>query len=144
MYNENILLASLRQARAYILVKWNKESKSIWEKSVSCSSKKSPYKAKNTYNCTTLKKCHHTLAASLPCKLGEKPSRRIKTKITGSPFLAGHCAEPHAAQKLLNSMSNAAINMKIKDIDFSDALMVKNNLLKDYCRTCKLTFPQLQ
>lgn len=32
VYNENIFLASLRQARAYALVKWNKGGKKIWEK----------------------------------------------------------------------------------------------------------------
>jgi len=31
VYNENILLASLRQARAYALVKWNTGGKNIWE-----------------------------------------------------------------------------------------------------------------
>lgn len=30
--HENILMASLRQARAYRRVKWNKEGVSIWEK----------------------------------------------------------------------------------------------------------------
>lgn len=32
VYNENIFLASLRQARAYALVKYNKGGKGIWEK----------------------------------------------------------------------------------------------------------------
>lgn len=32
VYNENIFLASLRQARAYALVKWNKGKTNIWEK----------------------------------------------------------------------------------------------------------------
>lgn len=111
---------------------------------VSCASNKSPFMVADDHNSTTLKKCHPTLDASLPCKLGEKPSKRLMPKIKGVPYPAGHCAEPHAAQKLLNKMSNAAKEIEIRDIDFSEALTVKNKLPMDYCRTCKLTFPQLR
>lgn len=117
--------------------------------SVACASDVPPYISESGHNCTTLKMCHPTLGAALPCRLGEKPRLTEDEKngmvhISGNSYPAGHCAEPHAAQKLLNSVDKAGGGIAIENISFGDALHVDNGQPEKYCRTCQLTFPQLR
>lgn len=111
---------------------------------VSCSSNKSYFYAVHAHNCTTLKSCHPNLAKVLPGKLGEKPHKATLPTITGYAYPIGHCAEPHAAQKLLNAGSKVGKNIQVPDIIFSLAIDIKNGLPKEYCRTCKISFKQLR
>lgn len=108
---------------------------------VACSSTVAPFIGVRGRNCSNLRNPHPTLSASYPS------NRREPNMPTypGEPHYAeGHCAEPHAAQKLLNSMDSAGSGIGIANIHFGKAFSVKNNTLKPACATCKQTFPQLR
>lgn len=108
---------------------------------VACSSLKAPYHAERNRNCSDLRNPHPTLFASYP-------SQRNKKNMPSYPYephyQEGHCAEPHAAHKLLKVMDKYNRSIGISDISFGKAFSVKDNLEKPYCATCKQTFSQLR
>lgn len=72
--------------------------------------------------------------------IGERPQNRIPG---GEYFKAGQCAEPHAANRLLNDSANRNNLLTIGNLVFSKAYKVKNGMVRPYCETCRLVFPQL-
>lgn len=108
---------------------------------VACSSKQSPYIGERGRNCSDLIKPHPTLKAYYPSIRHE---RNMPTYPGEPHYSEGHCAEPHAAHKLLNEMENAGLPIQIADIHFGKAYSVKNSTVKPPCATCKQTFPQLR
>jgi len=108
---------------------------------VACSSTVSPYYRVRGRNASTLKNPHPTLYATYPSvKKDVNPPA-----FPGEPhYQEGHCAEPHAAHKLLNRMDRRRIRMNINEIMFGKAYHVCNSVEIAYCATCKLTFPQLR
>lgn len=107
---------------------------------VACASKVSPYLCARGRNCSNLIHPHPILLASYP---SVKRDPQTPAYPLEPHFAEGHCAEPHAANKLLNKMAKKRF-INISDILFGKAFSVKNSLEKPYCATCKQTFPQLR
>lgn len=114
---------------------------------VACCSTKKPYVLKTGRNNSTLRNCHPKLTAAYSCyntRVGKKPPHAMRLYPMEPHFEAGHCAEPHAAHALLNTMDKLRVVLSITMIDFSHAINCKNNTVHDYCGTCKLVFPKLR
>lgn len=108
-----------------------------------CTSDLYPYFVCKGRNNNDLKNPHPTLAAAYPPQGGNrKPIKKPIPRINYYPV--GHCAEPHAAHKLLQKMDSGGQPIAIRDIRFSFAFSVKNQSVVPYCGTCRLTFPQLK
>lgn len=110
---------------------------------VSCASQKPPFISENGRNCSYMRNIHPTLLRAHQIKgiqIGSKPPRVIKG---AEYFVAGQCAEPHAAHRLLNQMDKVGRMIGVNDILFSLAYKVKNSTVRAYCQTCKTIFPQL-
>lgn len=109
--------------------------------SVACASKVAPFHGERDRNCSNLRNPHRTLYNSYP-------SVKKETNPPSYPnephYAEGHCAEPHAAHRLLNTMDLCHKPICIADIQFSTAFKVKDGIPIAYCATCKLTFPQLR
>lgn len=107
---------------------------------VSCSSKLAPYLLEKGHNCRTLKNCHNTLISALPAEIGTIIQKPIR-KFPGMEYYeVGHCAEFHAAHKLLNAYDKIKSLPDISYIAFSLAIKVSSGLKRSYCGTCKETF----
>ena len=106
-----------------------------------CTSNKSPYLVCRGRNDHSPMSPHPILRAAYPKRVqyGLLP-RTKKTRF----YPVGHCAEPHAANRLLYEMSYKGKHLLIRDLRFSFAYSVKNSAVVEYCGTCKLTFPQLK
>lgn len=106
-----------------------------------CTSNISPYFVCRGRNDHSPMSPHPVLRATYP-KRGQYGliQRTKKTRF----YPVGHCAEPHAANKLLYDMAHRGKSLKIMDLRFSFAYNVKHSAVVDYCGTCKLTFPQLR
>ena len=90
-----------------------------------------------------MRNIHPTLLRAHQIKgiqIGAKPPREVKG---AEYFVAGQCAEPHAAHRLLNQMDKVGRMIGVNDILFSLAYRVKNGTVRAYCQTCKTVFPQL-
>lgn len=113
---------------------------------VACGSMKPPYKAECGRQKRALINGHPKLKDAYISKglcIGYPVPKKIKIKKDQPYWEPGHCAEPHAAHKLLNSMDK--INpIDISDILFGYAFRVMNGMPIPYCNTCKLVFPQLR
>ena len=111
---------------------------------VSCGSLKSPYLSANGRNSSYVRNMHPTLLQAHLQKgiyIGFKPLRTIPN---AEYFVAGQCAEPHAAHHLLNEVTKYGGYISVIDILFSLAYRVKNSTVRPYCQTCKTIFPQLR
>lgn len=108
---------------------------------VACASLKSPFILKHAHSCESVKHPHSTLSSSYPSQRNEPGMPKYPRE---AHFPEGHCAEPHAAHKLLNAMDKARQPIQISDILFGSAISVINGTVKPYCATCKQTFPQLR
>ena len=103
---------------------------------VACGSMKNPYYMRKGHSCETLHNPHPTLFAAYPStKKGTTPKQFTRE---------GHCAEPHAAHKLLNAMTKCKKPIQVSDILFGKAFSVIDCIPVAYCPTCKKTFPQLK
>lgn len=103
---------------------------------VACSSNKTPFYMRKGHSCESLRNPHPTLFASYPStKKGTTPKRYTRE---------GHCAEPHAAHKLLNAMTKSNKTILVSDILFGKAFRVIDCSPVAYCSTCRKTFPQLK
>ena len=110
---------------------------------VSCASQIPPFISENGRNCSYMRNIHQTLLRVHQVKgiqIGTKPPRTVKG---AEYFVAGQCAEPHAAHRLLNQMDKVGRMISISDIQFSLAYRVKNSTVRAYCQTCKTIFSQL-
>ena len=108
---------------------------------VACASQKAPFHLKHAYCCCDLHHPHPTLFAAYP----SQNNPQSIPQYPGEPhFAEGHCAEPHSAHKLLNAMDREGCPIQIGNIQFSNAYVVKDEIIKPYCATCKQTFPQLR
>lgn len=110
---------------------------------VSCASQKPPFISEKGRNCSYMRSVHPALLRVHQIKgirIGSKPLREVKG---AEYFVAGQCAEPHAAHRLLNQMDKVGITIGVCDILFSLAYRVKNSTVRAYCQTCKTVFPQL-
>ena len=108
-----------------------------------CTSKVPPYFVCRGRNNHDLKDPHPTLSAAYPpLRADRKPLYCISGVKHHYP--AGHCAEPHAAHTLLLNMDAWGRRIEIRDIRFSLAFKVKNQVVVPYCGTCRQTFPQLK
>lgn len=128
----------------------------------SCGSKKPPYIAESGRNCSALKTPHivlenayHSIVNASGLKigsipLGTKPISTVKAALCMSgqdSFEAGRCAEPHAANRVLNDadkVSKKSHTLAISDLLFSVALDARYPIAKPYCVTCRCVFPQLR
>lgn len=108
---------------------------------VACASNVAPYEMDRGHNCADLQNPHPTLKASYPSIKREQNAPKYPGE---EHFAEGHCAEPHAAQRVLNEMTRLHKPIKIEDLQFGIAYSVKHLTVKSYCATCKLTFPQLR
>jgi len=128
----------------------------------SCGSTKAPFIAENGRNCSALKTPDSVIQrayqnirdnsgkviGSIP--LGSHPNSAMKKALGYSKkdsYAAGRCAEPHAANRLLNTankVSKAPVKIEIDDLLFSVALDARYPVVKPYCVTCKCAFPQLR
>lgn len=108
---------------------------------VACASKVAPYELERGHNCADLQNPHPVLKASYPSVKNEANPPQY---LGESHFAEGHCAEPHAAHRVLNEMTKSLHRVSIADLQFGVAYSVKNLTIKDYCATCKLTYPQLR
>lgn len=108
---------------------------------VACSSTLAPYIGERGRNCSDLQNPHPTLEASYPSNRHEK---NMPSYPNEPHYHEGHCAEPHAAHRLLNEMDIHGTPIQIADIHFGKAYSVKNSTVKPPCATCKQTFPQLR
>ena len=126
----------------------------------SCALKIKPFIADNGRNCSALKIPHRVLAdaydnivdnsgkkiGSIP--LGSKPNGTIKALLHlkgRDSFNAGRCAEPHAANSVLNQIKKGSSStIAISDLLFSIALDARYQVAKEYCVTCRCVFPQLR
>ena len=108
---------------------------------VACTSNISPYFVCRGRNDHSPMSPHPVLRAAYP-KRGQYVHilRTKKTKF----YPIGHCAEPHAANKLLVDMARRGKHLAIRDLRFSFAFNVKHSAVVDYCGTCQLTFTQLR
>ena len=75
--------------------------------------------------------------------IGQKAPNNIKNRLGVPCWEPGHCAEPHAAHALLNTMNKNGVILQIKDIQFGVAFDIISYKPKQYCNTCKAVFPQL-
>ena len=108
-----------------------------------CTSKFPPYFVCSARNNNTLQNPHPTLQAAYPpLRANGRPVNQTLPEVDYYP--AGHCAEPHAAHILLNNMDALGHPIAIRDIRFSLAYKVKNQIVVPYCGTCRMTFPQLR
>ena len=108
---------------------------------VACASSVAPYVMDRGHNCADLRKPHQTLRASYPSVKNEQGAPQYP----GEPhYSEGHCAEPHAAHKVLNDMDKWHQPIQIRNLQFGKAYDVKHLTVRAYCATCKLTFPQLR
>lgn len=106
-----------------------------------CTSNISPYLVCRGRNDHSPMSPHPVLRDAYPQTSQYRHSPRTKrTKF----YPVGHCAEPHAANRLLYEMSYKGKHLSIRDLRFSFAYRVKNSAVVEYCGTCKLTFPQLK
>lgn len=125
----------------------------------SCGSTKAPFLAANGRNCSVLRKPNRVLADAYNniksaagksigrIPLGQKPGDNIKASlgIKGEDsFEAGRCAEPHAANRVLDDAMRRGGILHISDLVFSDALDARYPIIKPYCATCRCVFPQLR
>lgn len=62
---------------------------------------------------------------------------------TGLPFPIGNCAEPHAANEILERTTSST-DKDIGDIVFSRAIRPRTKMTYQYCKNCLLTFDQLK
>lgn len=113
---------------------------------VTCASNVPPFLRETKHQSSSLKKCHPTLSSAY-LKVGLQVNRPVDRQLRIIPgldyWVPGHCAEPHAANALLNRMTNASMQIKIENIVFGLAFNVSNRTPKPYCGTCRLVFPQL-
>lgn len=107
---------------------------------VACASTVAPYEMERGHDCADLRNPHPILRASYPSVKNDPNAPKYPSE---PHFAEGHCAEPHAAHKVLNIMKRYQPNIRIADLQFGNAYVVKYLTVKDYCATCKLTFPQL-
>ena len=106
-----------------------------------CASNTSPYVMERGHNCADLRNPHQTLKSSYPSVKNEQWAPQYP----GEPhYSEGHCAEPHAAHKVLNEMDKCHHPIQIQNLQFGKAYEVKYITEKANCATCKLTFPQLR
>lgn len=106
-----------------------------------CTSNNFPYLVCRGRNDLSPMSPHPVLKAAYPKRGKYGLISRTKKTIF---YPVGHCAEPHAANKLLYDMTHRGKSLKIMDLRFSFAYNVKHSAVVDYCGTCKLTFPQLR
>ena len=112
---------------------------------VACGSLLPPFKAASGRQNSALRNGHPKLKEAYEIKglqIGHPVPRQMKTKTDQPYWEPGHCAEPHAAHKLLNIMDRYN-PIEINDIVFGYAFSVLNGTPIPYCNTCKLVFPQL-
>ena len=108
---------------------------------VACASRIAPFDKERGHNCENLRNPHPVLHASYPSVKNEYDPPQYP----GEPhYPEGHCAEPHAAHRVLNQMDGYGKRVQIADLEFGNAYSVKYETIKPYCATCKLTFPQLR
>ena len=93
-----------------------------------CTSDRFPYLVCRGRNNHSPKNPHPVLKTAYP-KSGQY-SHLPRTKRTRF-YPVGHCAEPHAANKLLYDMSNYGQRLSIMDLRFSYAYRVKNGVVVD-------------
>ena len=113
---------------------------------VTCASNVPPFLRETKHQASSLKKCHPTLSSAyqdVGIQVGRPVDRILRTIYGLAYWVPGHCAEPHAANALLNRMKNASVQIKIDNIVFGLAFNVSNQTPKPYCGTCRLVFPQL-
>lgn len=136
------LCARVRRHRAHgDITSMQTDAWDIPRVAVACSSIKAPYIGERGRNCSDLMQPHPTLKANYPSIRHERYMPRYPRE---QHFQEGHCAEPHAAHKLLNEMEKQGRPIRILDIHFGKAYSVKNGTVKPPCATCKQTFPQLR
>lgn len=110
---------------------------------VACSAMCPPFTVRIGRNNETLLNAHPTLKReyqTIGLRIGQVPSRSQRIAPWLSHKEAGHCAEPHAAHKLLNKVNG----LRIDQMQFSLAYDVKNSQPHGYCGTCQMVFPQLR
>lgn len=108
---------------------------------VACSSDWPPFIGERGRNCSDLQNPHPALRVSYPSNRHEL---NMPTYPGEPHYHEGHCAEPHAAHKLLNKMDEYHVALPVYEIHFGTAFSVKNSMPVPYCATCKQTFPQLR
>lgn len=108
---------------------------------IACASKSAPFDKERGHNCANLRNPHPTLYASYPSVKNEQNPPEYPDE---PHYPEGHCAEPHAAHKVLNRMDEYGRPVQIADLEFGHAYCVKYETVKPPCATCKLTFPQLR
>lgn len=108
---------------------------------VACASTVVPYEKERGHNCANLYNPHPKLYTSYPSVKNEQNPPQYPNE---PHYPEGHCAEPHAAHRVLNKMDVYNRPIQIADLAFGKAYSVKYLIIKEYCATCKLTFPQLR
>ena len=114
---------------------------------VACASMIPPFMREKRCQSSTLRAGHPALQMAyrnVGMKIGTPLSKPKKEKLGKPCWEPGHCAEPHAAHALLNTMDKYGVNLHINQIQFGIAFKVMNSIPMPYCNTCKAVFPQLR
>lgn len=150
--NEIIRKHKLVRAHPYAPLNKNKRSKNkknkgnkvidcprdneVWDYPTTVVSCKNEHKCANGHSCEArVNSYKEVLNQYLTSKLGKLGSKR-----KGCPYNIGHCAENHAANKLISRDKYFGGQENIQNIEFSKALITRTGETIPYCKNCTTAY----